>query len=223
MSLITLSTTHRSPLSQLHEYQQAITPYLGPGSLRGREETHKRPFHLTFQAAECSPAFKSPLFLSLLQSMQVYSIPSPSQASYNSPNDFLRSKSLIDISCIPSINAFSPPCHWCRQRALCDTDYFPDLRPHWQIPPLLQRDNNFPLQKSWQFILTRHHSRTQSGYLFIPSIAILPTYFTIQKFMARRIAASSGSIAGVIYPEIFYEPHHASVYTVGSCLWTVDC
>jgi hypothetical protein len=155
MNLITLSTTHRSPLSQLHESQQAITSYLGPGPLHRREETHKRPFRLTFQVAECSPAFKSPLFLSQLQFMLVYSIPSPSQASYNSSNGFLRSKSSTDISCIHSISAFLLLLHWCRQRIFCDAGYFPDLRPCRQFPPLLQHDNNFPSHKSWQFVLAQ--------------------------------------------------------------------
>lgn len=155
MNLITLSTTHRSPLSPATRIPTSNHSLLGPGPLHRREDTHKRPFRLTFQAAECSPAFKSPLFLSLLQFMLVYSIPSPSQASYNSSNGFLRSKSSTDISCIHSISAFLLLLHWCRQRIFRDAGYFQDLRPCRQFPPLLQHDNNLPLHKSWQFILAQ--------------------------------------------------------------------
>ncbi|PSS12831.1 hypothetical protein M430DRAFT_143191 [Amorphotheca resinae ATCC 22711] len=42
-----------------------------------------------------------------------------------------------------------------------------------------------------------------SGCLFIPSVAIVSTYFTTKKSFATGIAASGSSVGGVIYPIIF--------------------
>jgi MFS family permease len=43
-----------------------------------------------------------------------------------------------------------------------------------------------------------------SGCLFIPSVAIIPQWFSSMKVVATGIAASGSSIAGVIYPIVFY-------------------
>lgn len=42
-----------------------------------------------------------------------------------------------------------------------------------------------------------------NGCLFIPSVAILPQYFTTHKALANGIAASGSSLGGVIYPIVF--------------------
>ncbi|KAI4723272.1 MFS general substrate transporter [Aureobasidium sp. EXF-10727] len=42
-----------------------------------------------------------------------------------------------------------------------------------------------------------------AGCLFLPSIAIIPSYFTTKKAFAMGIAASGSSFGGVIYPIIF--------------------
>jgi len=42
-----------------------------------------------------------------------------------------------------------------------------------------------------------------SGCLFVPSVAILPTYFSTKKAFAQGLAASGSSLGGVIYPVIF--------------------
>lgn len=42
-----------------------------------------------------------------------------------------------------------------------------------------------------------------SGCLFIPSVGIIPTYFSTRKALATGLAASGSSIAGVIYPIAF--------------------
>ena len=186
-----------------------------------REEIHKRPFHLTFRVAECSPAFKSPLFLSLLQFMLVYSIPSPSQASYNSPNGFLRSKPLTDISCVPSIIAFPPPRHWRCQRTLHDAGYFPDLRPRQQFPPLLQYDNNFSLHKSWQFILAQ--SITADVKAATSSSHPLPSCPCTSRSRTLWRAGSLQAVAASSIQWSSMNSAHASVYMVGSCPWIADC
>jgi MFS family permease len=42
-----------------------------------------------------------------------------------------------------------------------------------------------------------------NGFLFIPSVAILPQYFTTHKALANGIAASGSSFGGIIYPIVF--------------------
>lgn len=56
----------------------------------------------------------------------------------------------------------------------------------------------------WQFILAQGVCiGVGSGCLFIPSVGIIPTYFTTKKALATGIAASGSSIAGIIYPIAF--------------------
>ncbi|THY34941.1 MFS general substrate transporter [Aureobasidium pullulans] len=43
-----------------------------------------------------------------------------------------------------------------------------------------------------------------AGCLFLPSIAIVPSYFTTKKAFAMGIAASGSSLGGVIYPIVFH-------------------
>ena len=43
-----------------------------------------------------------------------------------------------------------------------------------------------------------------SGCLFVPAVAILPTYFTTKIGMAIGLAASGSSMGGIIYPIVFY-------------------
>lgn len=59
-----------------------------------------------------------------------------------------------------------------------------------------------------------------NGCLFVPSVAILPQYFTTHKAVANGIAASGSSIGGVIYPIAFRQlyPHigfHWAVRVMG--------
>jgi MFS family permease len=42
-----------------------------------------------------------------------------------------------------------------------------------------------------------------NGCLFIPSVAILPQYFSTKKALANGLAASGSSLGGVIYPIVF--------------------
>ena len=41
------------------------------------------------------------------------------------------------------------------------------------------------------------------GCLFVPSIAIIPSYFSTRKALAQGLAASGSSLGGVIYPILF--------------------
>jgi MFS family permease len=55
-----------------------------------------------------------------------------------------------------------------------------------------------------------------NGCLFVPSVAILPQYFTTHKALANGIAASGSSIGGVIYPVVFRQ-----LYPRIGFAWTV--
>lgn len=44
-----------------------------------------------------------------------------------------------------------------------------------------------------------------AGCLFIPAVAILPTYFTTKIGLAIGLAASGSSMGGIIYPIMFYK------------------
>jgi predicted MFS family arabinose efflux permease len=43
------------------------------------------------------------------------------------------------------------------------------------------------------------------GLIFVPSIAILPTYFSTRRAIALGIAASGSSLGGIIYPIVFHK------------------
>lgn len=56
----------------------------------------------------------------------------------------------------------------------------------------------------WQIILAQGMCvGLGSGFLFVPSVAIVSTYFTTKKSFATGIAASGSSLGGVIYPVVF--------------------
>lgn len=58
----------------------------------------------------------------------------------------------------------------------------------------------------WQVILAQAFCiGLGNGMLFIPSVAILPQYFTTRKALANGLAASGSSVGGVIYPIVFRE------------------
>lgn len=44
-----------------------------------------------------------------------------------------------------------------------------------------------------------------SGCLYIPSLAIMPQYFTSHIGLALGVAASGSSVGGIIYPIMFYK------------------
>ena len=57
----------------------------------------------------------------------------------------------------------------------------------------------------WQFVLAQGIcTGIGNGALFVPSIAILPQYFTTKKALANGLAASGSSLGGVIYPIVFH-------------------
>jgi len=60
----------------------------------------------------------------------------------------------------------------------------------------------------WQVMLTQALCvGIGTGFLFIPSVAILATYFTKKLAFATGIAASGSSLGGVLYPIILHKLH----------------
>ncbi|KAH7370849.1 MFS monocarboxylate transporter-like protein [Rhexocercosporidium sp. MPI-PUGE-AT-0058] len=60
--------------------------------------------------------------------------------------------------------------------------------------------------KFWQILLAQGlFIGFGSGCLFIPSVAIVSTYFSTKKSFATGIVASGSSIGGIIYPIIFHQ------------------
>ena len=58
---------------------------------------------------------------------------------------------------------------------------------------------------SWQALLAQGFViGIGSGCLFVPAVAILPTYFSSKMATAMGIAASGSSLGGIIYPIVFY-------------------
>ncbi|KAI9757034.1 MAG: hypothetical protein M4579_003603 [Chaenotheca gracillima] len=58
----------------------------------------------------------------------------------------------------------------------------------------------------WQIILAQGIVvGLGAGCLFMPSIAILPSYFSTKKAFAQGVAASGSSLGGVIYPILFHK------------------
>lgn len=57
----------------------------------------------------------------------------------------------------------------------------------------------------WQAMLAQGFAiGIGGGCLFVPAVAILPTYFTTKIGMAIGLAASGSSMGGIIYPIVFY-------------------
>ncbi|THV79198.1 putative MFS monocarboxylate transporter, partial [Aureobasidium pullulans] len=57
----------------------------------------------------------------------------------------------------------------------------------------------------WQVLLAQGFCiGVGSGLLFVPAVAILPTYFTTKLGLAIGLAASGSSMGGIIYPIVFY-------------------
>ena len=58
----------------------------------------------------------------------------------------------------------------------------------------------------WQAILAQGFCiGIGAGLLFVPSLAVLPSYFTTRVGLAVGLAASGSSFGGVIYPIVFYK------------------
>ena len=58
----------------------------------------------------------------------------------------------------------------------------------------------------WQAVLAQGFCiGVGAGMLFVPAVAIMPTYFTTNLGLAIGLAASGSSMGGIIYPIMFYK------------------
>lgn len=58
----------------------------------------------------------------------------------------------------------------------------------------------------WQCLLAQGFTvGIGGGFLYIPSLAILPGYFSTRIGLAIGVAASGSSLGGIIYPIMFYK------------------
>ncbi|KAK0634212.1 major facilitator superfamily transporter monocarboxylate [Immersiella caudata] len=58
----------------------------------------------------------------------------------------------------------------------------------------------------WQAVLAQGFCiGTGAGLIFVPSLAVLPAYFSTRMGLALGLAASGSSFGGVIYPIVFYK------------------
>ena len=58
----------------------------------------------------------------------------------------------------------------------------------------------------WQALLTQGLVvGTGAGCLFVPCVAVLPTYFNTKLGLAVGLAAAGSSMGGVIYPTVLYQ------------------
>ncbi|MCJ1453667.1 hypothetical protein MMC28_004015 [Mycoblastus sanguinarius] len=117
---------------------------------------------------------------------------------------FLSNESPSNISWIGSIQAFLLLIIGAVTGPLYDAGYFR----HLILTGCLLVAFGFMMtslcSQYWQVILAQGICiGLGQGCLFIPSVAILPQYFTSKKALAIGTAASGSSLGGVIYPIVF--------------------
>jgi MFS family permease len=125
------------------------------------------------------------------------------QTYYESGLLFQRSSS--DISWIGSLQAFLLLIIGVITGPLYDAGYFRPLVFTGSFLVVFGMMMTSLCTEYWQVILAQGLCvGIGSGCLFIPSVAIVSTYFSTKKSLATGIAASGSSIAGIIYPIVFH-------------------
>ncbi|KAH9871852.1 hypothetical protein J1614_006110, partial [Plenodomus biglobosus] len=126
------------------------------------------------------------------------------QAYYET--DLLSSSSPSSISWIGSIQAFLLLFVGALTGPIYDAGYFRSLLLFGSVMLVLGQMMLSLCHAYWQVLLAQAFCiGIGTGALFIPSIAILSTYFSTRIGMAIGIAASGSSFGGVIYPIMFHK------------------
>jgi len=116
----------------------------------------------------------------------------------------LRNESESNISWIGSIQAFLLLIVGIATGPLFDAGYFYALLGTGSFLIVFGMYMTSLCTVYWQFMLAQGVTiGLGSGCLFVPSVAIVSTYFTTKKSLATGLAASGSSLGGVIYPIIF--------------------
>ncbi|KKA20232.1 hypothetical protein T310_5738 [Rasamsonia emersonii CBS 393.64] len=126
--------------------------------------------------------------------------------------DLLASRSPSDIAWVGSLQAFLLVLGGVVTGPSYDAGYFRQLILVGSVLVVLGMMMTSLCQQYWQVMLAQGIViGLGSGCLFVPSVAILPTYFSTKKAFAQGLAASGSSLAlirsagGVIYPIVFRE------------------
>jgi MFS family permease len=120
-------------------------------------------------------------------------------------SNLLSQRSSSDISWIGSLQAFLLLIIGVITGPLYDAGYFRPLVFTGSFLVVFGMMMTSLCAAYWQVILAQGLCvGIGSGCLFIPSVAIVSTYFSTKKALATGIAASGSSIAGIIYPIVFH-------------------
>ncbi|KAF7195195.1 MFS-type transporter dbaD [Pseudocercospora fuligena] len=118
---------------------------------------------------------------------------------------FAGQKSSSDISWIGSIQAFALIFVGVITGPLFDRGYFGSQIVGGSFLVVFGMMTLSLCSEYWQVMLSQGLVvGLGSGLLFLPSVAVLPMYFTKKRALAQGIAASGSSIGGVVYPIIFH-------------------
>ncbi|KAL6717307.1 hypothetical protein ACLMJK_005222 [Lecanora helva] len=124
------------------------------------------------------------------------------QTYYESGDLFTKSSS--DLSWIGSIQAFLLLLVGALTGPIYDAGYFRALIIIGSFAIVFGHMMLSLVHEFWQALLAQAFVvGLGAGSLFIPSVAILPTYFTTKIPIAIGIAASGSSVGGIIYPIVF--------------------
>ncbi|OAG41707.1 hypothetical protein AYO21_04171 [Fonsecaea monophora] len=109
-----------------------------------------------------------------------------------------------DISWIGSIQAFLLLLVGLVSGPLYDSGYFRELITIGAILVPLGFMMTSLAKEYWQTMLAQAFCvGVGNGCVFVPSVAILPQYFSSRKALANGLAASGSSLGGLIYPIVF--------------------
>jgi MFS family permease len=126
------------------------------------------------------------------------------QAYYE--NDLLASSSASSISWIGSIQAFLLLIVGALTGPIYDAGYFRELLIVGSVMLVLGQMMLSLCHEYWQVLLAQAFCLgIGTGCLFIPSVAILATYFSTRIGTAIGIAASGSSFGGIIYPIVIHK------------------
>lgn len=120
--------------------------------------------------------------------------------------ELLRSSTPSAISWIGSLQAFLLMLVGALTGPVYDAGYFRELLIGGSFLVVLGQMMLSLCKEYWQVLLAQAFCiGAGTGALFVPSVAILSTYFTTKIASATGIAASGSSLGGVIYPIVFHK------------------
>lgn len=120
--------------------------------------------------------------------------------------DFLSNVSPSNISWIGSTQAFLLLIVGVASGPLYDIGYFKTLIVVGSLLILLGTMMTSLGVQYWEIFLSQAVcTGIGAGLLYIPSVAILPQYFSTRRVVATAIATSGSSLGGVIYPIVFQQ------------------